>query len=111
VRESLQATLAAHPLSHWTALLEGVDCCVSPVLTLAEARALPHFAERGMWVEVDTASGERVTQLASPVQMSEFEFEVRCPAPRQGQHTREVLMQAGWSTAAIDELVARNIVR
>ena len=111
VRESLRATIAAQPLSHWTAVLDGVDCCVSPVLTLAEARALPHFAERGMWVEVQTASGERVTQLASPVHMSEFAFEVRCPAPRQGEHTREVLAQAGWNTAAIDDLVARNIVR
>jgi crotonobetainyl-CoA:carnitine CoA-transferase CaiB-like acyl-CoA transferase len=111
VRESLQATLAAQPLSHWTHLLAGVDCCVTPVLTLAEAQALPHFADRQMWVQVQTASGEQVTQFASPVHMTDFEFEVRCPAPRPGEHTREVLSQAGWTPAAIDDLIARNVVR
>ena len=111
VRESLQITIAAQPLSHWAAMLEGVDCCVTPVLTLDEAQALPHFAERGMWVQVQTSTGKPLTQLASPVRMSDFQFEVRCPAPRPGEHTREVLTQAGWSKAAIDDLVARNVVR
>ncbi|MBU3654432.1 MAG: CoA transferase [Limnohabitans sp.] len=111
VRQSLQATLASQPLAHWVALLEGVDCCVTPVLNLAQARALPQFQARGMWVEVDTASGERVTQLASPVRMSDFEFEVRCPAPRAGQHTREVLSQAGWCAEDIDSLTQRQVVR
>jgi alpha-methylacyl-CoA racemase len=103
--------LASQPLAHWVALLEGVDCCVTPVLNLAQARALPQFQARGMWVEVDTASGERVTQLASPVRMSDFEFEVRCPAPRAGQHTREVLSQAGWCAEDIDSLTQRQVVR
>jgi crotonobetainyl-CoA:carnitine CoA-transferase CaiB-like acyl-CoA transferase len=111
VRLSLRDTIVAQPLSHWTALLDGVDCCVTPVLHLDEARRLPHFAERGMWVEVDTVSSGRVTQLGSPVRMSEFAFEVRCPAPQAGQHTREVLRQAGWAEDDIDGLMARNIVR
>jgi crotonobetainyl-CoA:carnitine CoA-transferase CaiB-like acyl-CoA transferase len=111
VRASLQETLVAQPLSHWVQLLHGVDCCVTPVLTLGESRELPHFNERGMWVDVPTASGERISQFGSPVQMSDFQFEVRAPAPRQGEHTREVLTQAGWNATAIDELIARNVVR
>lgn len=42
--------LAAHPLAHWTAQLNGVDCCVEPVLTPEEALASAQARERGLAV-------------------------------------------------------------
>jgi len=43
LRSELAAIFAAQPLAHWTALFENVDCCVTPVLRLAEAQAHPLF--------------------------------------------------------------------
>ena len=43
LRAELAAVFAAEPLAHWVALLEGADCCVTPVLRLDEARAHPIF--------------------------------------------------------------------
>jgi crotonobetainyl-CoA:carnitine CoA-transferase CaiB-like acyl-CoA transferase len=80
------------------------------VLKLDEAQQLPHFQDRGMWVQVQTAQGETMTQLAMPVQMSGYTFAVHSPAPLQGQHTREVLTQAGLDDAAIDVLCQRKVV-
>lgn len=37
----------------WEARFEGLDACVSPVLSLAEADAHPHNRARGMLVDVD----------------------------------------------------------
>jgi crotonobetainyl-CoA:carnitine CoA-transferase CaiB-like acyl-CoA transferase len=51
-----------------------------------------------------------MTQLAMPVQMSGYTFAVHSPAPAQGQHTREVLTQAGLDAAAIDVLCQRKVV-
>jgi crotonobetainyl-CoA:carnitine CoA-transferase CaiB-like acyl-CoA transferase len=50
-------TLAAHfrtrTRDDWMALLEASDCCVSPVLSFAEAPQHPHLRARGTFVEVD----------------------------------------------------------
>lgn len=40
--------LAAHPLAHWTAVLDGVDCCVEPVLSPAEVLDQPHVQNRAL---------------------------------------------------------------
>lgn len=40
--------IATQPLEHWSRLFAEVDACVTPVLSLAEAAALPHFRDRGL---------------------------------------------------------------
>lgn len=45
----LSAIFAAQPRDHWTALFEGSDACVAPVLSPAEAASDPHMAARGTW--------------------------------------------------------------
>ncbi|MEP6657310.1 MAG: CoA transferase, partial [Betaproteobacteria bacterium] len=39
--------------AEWTALLEGTDACVAPVLDLAEAFEHPHLAARKTFIEVE----------------------------------------------------------
>ncbi|MDE2290676.1 MAG: CoA transferase [Elusimicrobia bacterium] len=39
LRRALARAFASRPLAHWTRLFAGRDCCVTPALTLAEARA------------------------------------------------------------------------
>lgn len=50
-------TLAAHFRTRtrdaWAALLEHSDCCVSPVLSFAEAPEHPHLKARGTFIDVD----------------------------------------------------------
>jgi alpha-methylacyl-CoA racemase len=46
LRGDLAATLAEQTMAHWLALLEGVDCCVTPVLRLDEAQQHPLFVAR-----------------------------------------------------------------
>jgi formyl-CoA transferase len=45
-----------------------------------------------------------------PVQMSDYVFEVRRSAPAQGQHTDEVLREAGWDATAIAQWRAQKVV-
>lgn len=106
VREALEAIFAQHPLAHWVEQLGGVDCCVTPVLTLAEALDDPQFRARGMTIE--TSDGSR--QLAPPFKISDS-FSLRRLAPRQGEHSVEVLREAGFDTATIDELERDGVTR
>lgn len=110
MRREVAQAVQAHPLAHWAQLLDGADCCVTPVLRLDEAQKLPHFHDWGIWVQVRTAQGETTTQLAMPLQMSGYCFEVQRPAPLQGQHTRELLTAAGLDDAEIDVLCQRKVV-
>ena len=44
LQAELGAMFATRALSHWVGLLDAVDCCVTPVLRLDEARGHPLFA-------------------------------------------------------------------
>ena len=50
------AIFATKTRDEWTALLEGTDACVAPVLSLAEAPLHHHLVARGSFVEVDGIS-------------------------------------------------------
>ena len=45
VKKELADCFAAHDLAHWIEIFDALDCCVTPVLTLAEAQQHPLFKE------------------------------------------------------------------
>jgi alpha-methylacyl-CoA racemase len=49
--EAWAALFATRTQAEWCALLEGTDACFAPVVPLEEARAHPHMAARGAYVE------------------------------------------------------------
>jgi alpha-methylacyl-CoA racemase len=50
LRQELAAAFRSHPRDHWSALFEGTDACVAPVLSLAEAPDHPHNKTRGTFI-------------------------------------------------------------
>ena len=110
VRQAVADQVVSQPLAYWSALLADSDCCVTPVLTVQEAQTLPHFVARGMWVQVQTAQGETMTQMAMPVQMTDYVFQVQRAAPQPGQHTEELLREAGWDATRIAAWRAQKVV-
>jgi len=105
VKERLSAIFATRNHSEWTQLLAGADCCVNPILTIDEAEANEQLRARGMcFVE----SG--LTQLAPPLKFSEFEFAIERPAPEPGQHSGEVLREAGYAEAEIESLRSAGVI-
>lgn len=104
------AILRAMPLAHWQALFEHAQCCVTPVLRLDEALEHPQFVSRGMSVAVHGSDGQVMRQLACPLRMNGFEFQVVRPAPLPGQHSDEVLREAGWSPKRVADLRAQGVL-
>ena len=45
VKKELADCFIEHDLAHWTVIFDALDCCVTPVLTLAEAKQHPLFKE------------------------------------------------------------------
>jgi alpha-methylacyl-CoA racemase len=53
LRARIAEVIATRSQAEWTAVFEGTDACVAPVLTLAEAPDDPANRARGAFVEVD----------------------------------------------------------
>ncbi len=106
VRAELDAVFATDTLAGWTARLAGIDCCVSPVLTFDEALADAQFRARGM--VVTGPDGSR--QYAPPFRLDPPASATVRSAPRQGEHSREILAEAGLAQATIDALIADGVV-
>ncbi len=106
MREALAARVRQRSRDEWAALLDGCDACASPVLTLAEASSHPHAQARQSFVEVDG-----VVQPAPAPRFGRSRPGAPRPAPVPGQHTRELLAEAGYSEAEIASLLATGSAR
>jgi alpha-methylacyl-CoA racemase len=76
------------------------------VLSLAEAPQHPHAQARGAFVTVDG-----VTQPAAAPRFDRTPAAAPRAAPRVGQHTLDVLTQAGYDEAARQALLAAGVAR
>lgn len=108
LRAELVETIGSQTLAHWQQRFEGTGCCVTPVLRLEEALNDPHFRARGMVIE--PAPGEGPRQLACPVKMSGYTFELRRAAPRPGEHSDEILAELGYGAAQRKDLRTQGVI-
>ncbi|MCQ8185384.1 CaiB/BaiF CoA transferase family protein [Parvularcula maris] len=75
----------------WRALLEGLEACVTPVLTLSEALNDPHLEERRVFYDVHDHEDGAIRHVASPIVVDGKRARPGQPAPRQGEHNEEIL--------------------
>ncbi|MGY6502230.1 MAG: CaiB/BaiF CoA transferase family protein [Acidimicrobiales bacterium] len=83
----------------WCEIMEGTDVCFAPVLSITEAPQHPHNVERGTFVEV-----AGVTQPAPAPRFSRTDATIQRPPAHAGQHTDEVLADAGFDPERIEAL-------
>ncbi|WP_088178907.1 CaiB/BaiF CoA transferase family protein [Thauera butanivorans] len=105
-RAEVAAIFARRSQAEWVALFDGVDCCVTPVLSLDESLENPQLQARGMVVEVDG-----VRQFGPPVKLSGMPEQVFRPAPAvAGADSDAVLGEAGLSVADIARLREAGVI-
>ena len=91
----------------WTAFARDRDCCLEPVLTPGEARTDPHLAARGVFFDMPSPWGN-LPQFRTPLTPRDV---AHAPPPRQGEHTRAILGEAGLDDDAISALLASGAAR
>ena len=106
LEEVLNGVFRQRPTAEWLEVLEEGGLPAGPVLTIGEMHADPQARARDMVVETEHPSAGTVRALGLPVKFTEAPGGVRMPAPLKGQHTREVLGEAGYGADEIERLIA-----
>jgi alpha-methylacyl-CoA racemase len=101
----LAAVFKTKTRDEWCELLEGTETCFAPVLGLTEAPAHHHNAHRQTFVEIDG-----VVQPGAAPRFSRTSPAVPGSLHRAGEHTIEVLVDAGLTRAEVDALLDARIV-
>ncbi|SIT02773.1 Crotonobetainyl-CoA:carnitine CoA-transferase CaiB [Achromobacter sp. MFA1 R4] len=107
----LQAGIvAAHDTAYWLALCERLEIPAAPVNRLEDLETDPHLQSVGFFVPLQSAAGSRYRFARNPVRLAQSEVPPAMP-PRLGEHTREVLGQAGLPPADIAALLDTGAAR
>ena len=100
-----EVTLGA-PRARWIERFEANGVPAGPINDYAQVFDEPQVRARGMVVETDHPTLGRLRTLGSPVKMSETPPITGRRAPLLGEHTHEVLLEAGLSEDEIGRLEA-----
>jgi len=107
---AMNAVIATRTRSQWIEAFDAAGVPVGPVHTIGEALEHPQTLARGMVVNLDHPRAGKTRAIGSPLHFSRTATAPTRPAPMLGEHTREVLREAGYQDAEIDRLVAEGVV-
>ena len=102
---AIEAVTAQQPRQHWIALFEKHEIPCGPINDYAQVFEDTQVQAREMMVEVDHPVLGHIRSLGSPIKLSATPADPRHRAPLLGEHTREVLDEAGFSDEEIAALM------
>jgi alpha-methylacyl-CoA racemase len=106
-RRVLATVFETRDRDDWVRELASKEVCVDPVLDLDEALGSAHAAQFLM----DQPCGDATLRtVAPPLRLGRTPVRVRHPAPRLGEHSDEILAEAGYAPARVASLRQAGVV-
>lgn len=103
--------IAARNRDENVAFFEAAEVTIGPVNDIARLIDDPHVRARGLLAEYPDEDMGSFPMHAVPCRLTETPGSIRTPAPRLGQHSREVLAEAGLAEDEIDAAFSSGLAR
>ena len=107
----LDQRFAAHDWEHWKQTFAEHSVVWSRVPEVEEVIHDPQLIANRVLVPIEGSAKPGLQTVSSPIEIRDAPKVPPRPAPRVGQHTREVLTEFGYDGQVIDALVAEKIVQ
>jgi crotonobetainyl-CoA:carnitine CoA-transferase CaiB-like acyl-CoA transferase len=103
--------VAKHTTVEWLKRLDANDVPCAPILRRGEIVDNEQVVARDLIAEFDHPSVGRVRQPKPAARFDVDEAKIHGPAPRIGEHSREVMCELGYGEAEIAEMAKDRIIR
>jgi crotonobetainyl-CoA:carnitine CoA-transferase CaiB-like acyl-CoA transferase len=95
--------------SEWLRLLKEADIPVAPLNSVDDVIDDPHLGESGFFVMTEHPTEGRLRMMATPSAWSRTPPGALRPAPRLGEHSVEILREAGYADTEIEAMIASGV--
>jgi crotonobetainyl-CoA:carnitine CoA-transferase CaiB-like acyl-CoA transferase len=103
----LERIFATRTTAEWIGLLQEADIICGPLLDYGQLTSEEHFKLHAMTASAEHRAFGAMTTVRGPVRFSQSQAEVRtCTPAIAGEHTREILTEAGLQESEIADLLA-----
>jgi crotonobetainyl-CoA:carnitine CoA-transferase CaiB-like acyl-CoA transferase len=108
--QAMTAVIVTRSKAEWIEAFDVAGVPVGPVHSIGEALEHPQTRARNMVIDLVHPRAGKTKALGSPLHFSRTPTAVRRPSPMLGEHTREVLREAGYQDAEIDRFAAEGVI-
>ncbi|MFC2071457.1 CaiB/BaiF CoA transferase family protein [Chloroflexota bacterium] len=106
----LEEVFLTKTLEEWRVCLTEAGLPWSPIQSLPEVIADPQTKANDFFASLDHPNHGLIEVVANPIKLSKAPATVRTPAPEFGQHTKEVLLEYGYTWEDIERLKQQSVI-
>ena len=107
----MQEYIGQRTTAEWLERLDAADVPCAPILRRGDVIHNEQVVARGIIAEFDQPKVGRVRQPKPAARFEVHQAAIGGPAPRIGEHSRQVLQELGYDDAAIDRMIGDKAVR
>ncbi len=106
----LEEIISQRSTGHWLEFLEKAGVVAGPINDMKSVYNDPQVHARDMMVDLEDPELGTLHNIGIPVKLSATPGRIRHRAPGLGEHSRQILLEAGLSEEEVERLVADGVV-